>query len=168
MIRRALPEDVAAIRAVYAPYVESSPASFELEVPGEEEMRRRMAESICWFVSDEGGYAYASRHRERPAYRWSVDTSVYVAPERRGRGIGSALYDRLLSSLRDLGYVNAYAGITLPNAASVALHESFGYAPVGIYRHVGYKFGRWHDVGWWSLRLVEPPAEPVPPRRFHG
>ena len=110
---------------------------------------------------DEGrvdGYVYASRHRERAAYQWSVDVTAYVRDDRRGQGIGKRLYARLFEELARLGYFQAFAGIALPNAASVALHESVGFEPVGVYRKVGYKLGAWHDVGWWQRALQPAPA----------
>jgi L-amino acid N-acyltransferase YncA len=111
------------------------------------------------------GYAYASQHNSRAAYRWAVDVAVYVDPSRRRRGAGRRLYGALLEELRERGYRIACAGITLPNDASVGLHEALGFEPVGIYRRVGWKAGAWHDVGWWQLELtpagVDPPAEPV-------
>ena len=102
------------------------------------------------------GYAYASRHRERDAYRWSVDLSAYVHEEHRGKGVGRSLYDRLIEVLVQQRFVNAFAGITIPNAPSVALHEAIGMTLVGVYRQVGYKFGAWHDVSWYGMRLWEP------------
>ncbi len=106
---------------------------------------------------------YASRHRERAAYRWSVDVTAYVREDARGRGVGKRLYTRLFEALSRLGYHQAFAGIALPNAASVALHEAVGFAPLGIYRDVGFKLGAWHDVGWWQRALREPgpPVEPI-------
>lgn len=124
---------------------------------------------LPWLVGIRGGevagYAYASRHRARPAYRWSVEVSVYLASTEAGRGTGRTLYDRLLREVRDLGYVSAFAGITLPNDRSVRLHEAAGFVPVGVFRSVGFKHGRWHDVGWWQRPLTGLPAtprEPVP------
>ena len=111
------------------------------------------------------GYAYAGRHRERAAYRWSVDISAYIDPAWQGRGVGRRLYDALLAILRRQGFVNAFAGITLPNPASVALHEAIGMRRVGVFERVGYKSGAWHDVAWYGMRLVEPPdppSEPIP------
>ena len=170
-IRAATAADAAAIAAVYRPYVTDSAISFESEPPRAGEMAGRMAAEprMPWLVAERAGavvgYAYASAHRERAAYRWAADVSVYLAETERGRGTGRSLYARLFAALRALGYVAAYAGIALPNPASVGLHESMGFRPVGVYRQVGYKFGRWHDVGWWQLALVDPlPAEPAEPR----
>ena len=96
------------------------------------------------------GYAYATPHRAREAYRYSVETSVYIDDVYRGKGIGRSLYEALFSSLNTLGYHNAYAGITVPNPASIALHKSLGFEPVGVFREVGYKLDKWHDVSWWQ------------------
>ena len=112
------------------------------------------------------GYAYAGRHGERAGYRWSVDISAYVHPDRRGQGVGRHLYDTLLPIIRRQGFVNVYAGISLPNPASVALHEAIGMRLIGVYERVGYKRGAWHDVGWYGMRIAEPsgpPDEPTPP-----
>jgi L-amino acid N-acyltransferase YncA len=170
-IRFARVEDAAEITAIYRPYVEGTVISFELTPPDDADMAGRIARVIAelpWLVCEEAGaivgYAYASRHRDRAAYRWSVDTSVYVHEAQRRRGLGHALYTELLVRLRDQGYYTAYAGITLPNAASVALHERFGFEPVGIYRKAGFKLGRWWDVGWWQKPLrsyVVPTAMPT-------
>jgi L-amino acid N-acyltransferase YncA len=110
------------------------------------------------------GYAYAGPHRERAAYRWSVDVTVYVREGRRRAGVGRALYASLARVLALAGYHNAYAGIALPNPASVGLHEAMGFRPVGVYRAVGYKLGAWHDVGWWHLPLRPPETGPAEPR----
>ena len=171
-IRLAIERDAAAIAAVYRPFVEATAISFETEPLDEREMRRRILETMevyPWLVYEsEGvvlGYAYATRHRVRAAYRWSVDTAVYVDPAHHRRGIGRGLYTSLFAILAAQGFVNAYAGVTLPNPASVSLHEAIGFIPVGVYRQVGYKLGTWHDVGWWQLALrprVAGPAEPAP------
>jgi L-amino acid N-acyltransferase YncA len=168
--------DAAACAAIYAPSVEDNPTSFEERAPGAEEMVariRRIQETHPWLVAERGGevvgYAYACPHRQRTAYRWSVDVSVYVAPGHHGEGIGRALYTALFERLRAQRFRMAYAGITLPNAASVALHESLGFAQVGTMREVGWKLGAWRDVGWFQLELSppgsEPPPEPLPPSR---
>jgi phosphinothricin acetyltransferase len=121
---------------------------------------------LVWDQPGEGvlGYAYASRHRERAAYQWSVDVAVYVRADHHRRGLGRALYQRLFALLRLQGFCAAHAGITLPNPASVGLHEALGFRPVGVYRSVGFKRGAWHDVGWWQLALRERTGTPDPPR----
>jgi L-amino acid N-acyltransferase YncA len=170
VVRPATRADSAAIAEIYRPYVEDGVVSFEEVAPTANEFERRMAAEprLPWLVALRGdrvvGYAYACVHHPRAAYRWGVDVSVYLDATEVGRGIGRVLYDRLLAAVRDLGYVTAYAGIALPNPASVGLHESFGFTLVGVYRDVGYKRGRWHDVGWWQLALVDPPLGPPKPR----
>ena len=169
-IRLSTRGDAAAIAAIYAPYCESTPVSFEYEAPSAEEMARRiegLTARFPWLVLDDGrtiaGYAYASPHRERAAYGWSVDAAVYVSRDYHRCGVGRALYTTLFALLRLQGYFKAYAGITLPNPASVGLHEAVGFEPVGIYRGVGYKHGAWHDVGWYQLELQPERANPPPP-----
>ena len=173
-IRMAEPErDAPAVAAIYRPAIETTIASFEERPPMPEVMAGRIAATLTrtpWLVAEDGdgrivGYAYAGPHRERAGYRWSVDVSVYVDPAHHGRGIGRALYDELFDLLRRQRFVNAYAGIALPNPASIALHEAVGMQLVGVYRRVGWKFGAWHDVAWYGRRLVEVagvPAEPIP------
>jgi phosphinothricin acetyltransferase len=171
-IRVATSDDAAAIAAIYAPIVRDTFISFEAEPPSAAEMRERLEavlERLPWLVSEDGagevdGYAYASRHRDKAAYRWSVDTTIYLREDARGRGLGKRLYADLFERLARLGYCRAFAGIALPNAASVALHESVGFIPVGVYRQVGFKFGAWRDVGWWqrNLRDDEVPAPTLP------
>jgi L-amino acid N-acyltransferase YncA len=170
-IRRAEIGDAAAVRAIYAPYVSDQATSFEVVVPDTAEMTRRIAslgDRYPWLVFEEDdevrGYAYASPHRVRQAYQWSVDVSVYIEPSAHRRGVGRALYTALFALLRKQCYMNAYAGITLPNGASVGLHESMGFVPVGVYARVGFKFDRWHDVGWWQLRLSDAERPPGDPR----
>jgi phosphinothricin acetyltransferase len=174
-IRDADPEqDAPACTAIYAPHVDASPTSFEERPPGAEEMAariERVSATHPWLVAEDGGevlgYAYACRHRERPAYRWAADVSVYVAAGQRGQGNGRSLYEALFQRLRQQRFQVACAGITLPNEASVALHERLGFAAVGVSRRIGWKAGAWRDVGWWQLELVpsavEPPPEPLPP-----
>ena len=170
-IRPAGPADADAIAAIYAPFVEHTSVSFETVAPGPDAMRRRIAETTAlypWLVCTRNnsivGYAYASEHRARAAYRWSVDVAVYIDPAHHRCGAGGGLYTALLAILRAQGFFNAWAGITLPNPASVGLHEAMGFRRLGIYERVGYKLGAWHDVGWWQLALqphVSPPAEPL-------
>ena len=167
-VRAVTPQDAAGLADVYAPYVLGSVATFEDVPPDAAEMARRAGAGLPWRVAVEGGevvgYAGAAPHRSRAAYRWTVETSVYLAPRACGRGLGTALYASLLPELRGLGHVTALAGVTLPNPASVALHEAVGFRPVARFPHVGFKSGAWHDVGWWSLALVDPLPVPPPPR----
>ena len=175
-IRLATAADAAAVRAIYGPVIETTAISFELTVPSEEEMAARITgrqPAHPWLVAeDQGedgqgvlGYAYAGPFKDRAAYDWSVETSVYIAEAARGRSVGRALYAALLAVLEAQGYRQAMGGIALPNEASVRLHEGAGFAPVGVYRAVGWKFGVWHDVGWWQRPLARtdgPPPAPVP------
>jgi len=170
VIRLAAEHDAEQIQAIYALVVRGAAISFELEPPTVPEMRQRIiktVERLPWVVCEQSGkilgYAYASPHRTRAAYQWSVDVSAYVHVHNRRSGVGHAAYDALFKILTIQGFYNAYAGITLPNPASVGLHESMGFNPVGVYRSVGYKLGSWHDVGWWHLVLREPilPPEPI-------
>jgi L-amino acid N-acyltransferase YncA len=169
--RLATPADGAAIAAIYRPYVTDAVTSFELEAPGAEEMARRIGAGLLlapWLVCVDGndqvlGYAYAGRHRDRAAYQWSCDVTVYIHADHHRRGIGRALYDRLLGLLCLQGFFVAHAGITLPNPGSVGLHEAVGFRPVGIYPAVGWKLGAWRDVGWWQLPLQARPESPAPP-----
>lgn len=171
-VRLADPDrDAEAVAGIYRPAVESSIATFEEVAPDATEMARRMSEALTrtpWLVMEAdgiAGYAYAGPHRERPGYRWSVNISVYVAANRQRAGVGRSLYDELLSLLRRQGFVNVYGGIALPNPASVALHEAIGMRRVALYERVGWKFGAWHDVAWYGVRLSEPsgqPPEPIP------
>ena len=169
-IRLAREDDAAAVAALYRPIVERTAISFETEAPDAAEMARRIRETLAsypWLVCDSGadiaGYAYATRHRIRGAYRWSVDTSVYVDDRHRRRGVARGLYTSLLAILAAQGYFNAYAGIALPNPASVTLHESVGFSAIGVYRRVGFKLGAWHDVGWWQRAMQEHAADPRQP-----
>ena len=175
LIRAADPaRDAAACAEIYAPYVTGTAISFEEVPPGADEMAariRRVTAIHPWLVADGGGralgFAYADRHGDRAAYRWAADVAVYVALGSHRRGVGRALYTVLLRLLADAGLRRAYAGVTLPNPASVALHEALGFRPIGVYRRAGWKHGAWHDVGWWGLDLgaeIDPPPEPGPPR----
>jgi len=172
-IRLATEADAEGIVAIYAPIVRETAISFEVEAPDVNAMRRRITETLAhlpWLVCERRGevlgYAYASTHRTRAAYQWSVDVSVYVHARIRRSGVGKALYTSLLRFLDLQGFYNVYAGITLPNPASVRLHESLEFQPVGVYRAVGYKLGAWHDVGWWHLALRPHAVPPGPPVDF--
>jgi L-amino acid N-acyltransferase YncA len=174
-IRSADPQrDAAACAAIYAPYVESTVISFEDVPPDAAEFAHRIekySKTHHFLVAEEEGavvgYAYACEWATRPAYRWSVETSVYVDSERRGGGAGRALYLELFERLRAQGFRIAVAGVTLPNPASIGLHESMGFEPIGALRDIGWKSGAWHDVGYWQLYLQPlgegTPAEPLPP-----
>lgn len=169
-IRLAASDDAAAMLAIYAPIVRDTIISFEVEPPSTDEMRGRIESGwprwpwlACERAGDVLGYAYASQHRTRAAYQWSVDASVYVRADARRGGVARALYTSLFAILRLQGFRNAYAGITLPNAPSVAFHETLGFEPVGIYRNVGYKLGAWRDVGWWARDLAEHGPSPSSP-----
>lgn len=166
--------DGAACAAIYAPCVEGTPISFEERPPSAGEMTARIERVTAthpWLVAEAAGevvgYAYGCRHQERPAYRWAAEVSVYVAEASRGGGIGRALYEALFERLRAQRFQVLFAGISLPNEASLSLHERLGFARVGLTPRIGWKLGRWHDVGWWQLDLVppgdDPPPEPLPP-----
>jgi phosphinothricin acetyltransferase len=141
-------------------------------------MGRRVRETtdrLPWLVCEHdgrvAGYAYASPHSDRPAYRWSVDVSVYVDERYRRRGVARGLYESLLATLRLQGFENAYAVIALPNEASVRLHEAFAFERVGVYERVGYKLGAWRDVGHWELSLGDhddSPSSPTPAEELRG
>jgi len=165
-IRPARLEDAGALVEIYRPIVLESNASFELEPPSVDEFRARIAKVIdrwVWLVAEDSegavGYAYATPHRSRAAYRYSIESSVYVAASHQGRGIGKRLYTDLFDVVIARGFCHAYAGITLPNDPSVALHESLGFAHIGVFRSVGRKFGAWHDVSWWHKPLRSAPTD---------
>lgn len=164
--------DALAVTEIYRPVVESSHISFEEIPPDAVEMERRMTltlERMPWLVGEVdgavGGYAYAAPHRDRPAYRWSVDISVYLAPHHRGRGLGRLLYEELVTLLSRQGFANVFAGIALPNPVSETLHRSIGMQRVGVYERVGFKLGKWWDVAWYGMHLMAPDrttSEPIP------
>jgi phosphinothricin acetyltransferase len=172
IVRAADVGDAEAIADIYAPFVTGSITTFELEPPDAQEIARRMCAPprMPWFVAEKDGgvvgFAYSSRYRARPAYRWSVESSVYIAQSGRGEGIGTALYQRLFDELRTLGYLIVNGAIALPNPASVALHESLGFRAIGVHTNVGNKFGAWHDVGWWQLTLGPLPEDPPEPQEW--
>ena len=169
--RLAVPGDARGVLDIYAPVVSDTFVSFEEQVPTVAEMDRRIRSTLRrwpWIVAEEqgqlAGYAYATGFRDRQAYRWSCEVSVYVEEAWRRQRLGARLYEELFLLLRRQGYRMAYAGIALPNPASVALHEHLGFARVGVFPAAGRKHGAWIDVGWWSLGLAaleDAPEEPV-------
>lgn len=169
-IRLACKDDARAVLEIYGPFC-NTPVSFEAGPPTVSEMQRRIRQTLAglpWLVETDAdsvrGFAYAGPHRSRQGYQWSVEVSAYVRAGWRGQGLGRSLYTSLFEILRLQGFYNAYAGIALPNAASVALHEAMGFRSIGIYHGVGYKAGAWRDVGWWELALRERGTDPAPPR----
>ena len=173
IIRLATAADAVSIQDIYRPAIEDAATSFETDVPSVEEVAQRVTATALrtpWLVYEDAhevlGYAYASRHRERAAYQWAVEVSAYVDRRAHRRGIGRALYSTLFRILALQGFHRAYAGITLPNPASVGLHTSVGFTPVGVYRGVGFKHGAWHDVAWYERDLqparIAPSDAPTP------
>lgn len=176
-IRGATPQDAAAIAAIYAPHVLTGTASFEIEPPDAGVMAERMAAGAGlypWLVATTGpnaddgviGYAYAGKFRDRPAYRHVCETSIYLTDTSSGSGVGRLLYEALVDTLRAQGFVQAIGTITLPNDRSIRLHEAVGFRRQGVLREVGYKHGRWIDVGFWQCELNEARVPPVEPRLF--
>ena len=173
IIRLATVADAASIQRLYQPAVENEATSFETELPTVDEIAQRIRSTqqrTPWLVYEDArevlGYAYASKHRDRAAYQWAVEVSAYVDRRAHRRGIGRVLYTTLFRILALQGFHRAYAGITLPNAASVGLHTSVGFTPVGIYRGIGFKHGAWHDVAWYERNLqptrIAPATAPTP------
>jgi phosphinothricin acetyltransferase len=170
-VRPATAADAAACVEIYRPYVLDTVITFETDVPTVEEMADRIVDAGVmheWLVlevdGEVTGYAYAHQFNSRAAYQWSVETSVYLAPDRRRAGGGRMLYAELLRRLTERGFRRAFAGIAQPNEASNALHQAFGFRRAGHYRRVGWKLGAWHDVQWWQLDLLGPDDEADPPR----
>ena len=155
IMRLALGKDSQAILNIYRRYIRETAITFEIEVPTTYDFGCRIAgiakkyPFIVYQINDEiVGYAYASEHMERAAYRFDVDVSIYVSPQYHASGIAYKLYNALFSILKDLGYVNAYAGITIPNEKSFKFHDKYGFKLIGTYPKTGYKFNSWHDVSW--------------------
>lgn len=162
-LRSATIADAPSIHQIYAPIVEHTTISFEEILPSADEIATRIENSLPtypYLVAERQqkvvGFAYAGQHRTRSAYRFSVDVSVYTADTARRSGVGKALYYELFAALAERGFHAAFAGIALPNPASLALHQALGFEPVGIYRQVGFKFGQWHNVSWWQRLLTAP------------
>jgi phosphinothricin acetyltransferase len=169
-LRWAEERDVEAMLSIYRPYIDGSAVSFELDVPSREAFWSRVSKTLerfPWIVLERDGlicgYAYASAHRSRKAYQWATESSVYVAPEARRQGVARTLYEALFGLLAAQGFVTVYSGITMPNDASVAFHQSMGFVHVGTYHNVGFKCGQWHDVSWLEKELQTLPKEPVEP-----
>lgn len=172
-IRLAKTTDAESIAKIYSEYVLNTAFTFDVVPPDIKELEDRIekvSKDYPFLVCECGGkivgYAYASQHRARESYQWSVDVSVYIDVPWHRKGIGKMLYVHLFEILRKQGYFNAYAGITLPNLPSVALHESLGFSLVGVYKNVGYKFSSWQDVGWWQCTLQKHSDNPQKPKAF--
>lgn len=173
-IRLANESDSSSILQIYAPFITDTAISFECKLPTVIEFTERMAKVqkmypwlICEINGNIVGYAYASRFREREAYEWSVDFSVYINSKYQRKNIGRALYSALFEILKLQGFYNAFAGVTIPNIKSESLHEAFGFKAIGVYKNVGYKFGRWHDVKWFELEIQKHIQEPEKPKAIH-
>ena len=171
VLRLATDADAEAVAAIYAPYVRETAISFETEPPTADELRQRMRANSAvapWIVSEDDGrvlgYAYAGKFHVRAAYQWTAETTVYVHRDHHRRRIGQALYTALLDGLRAQGFRTAVGVIALPNAPSVGLHERLGFQEAGVIASVGFKHGRWHDIGWWVLPLADYITSPEPPR----
>ncbi len=175
-IRAATAADAGAIAAIYAPHVLVGTASFEEEAPDGRTMARRIAASdglYPWLVATQGpegtgilAYAYATAFHPRAAYRWAVETTIYVADAAQRQGAGRLLYEALVDTLAAQGFTQAIARIALPNTASIGLHEATGFRRAGVQREVGYKHGQWMDVGLWQRELAQPATPPAEPRPF--
>jgi len=172
-VRLAKKEDAKQILDIYSPSILSAATSFEAAVPPIEEMEQRIENClqkypwiVCMVDGKIAGYVYGSKHREREAYQWSCESSVYVHDDCKGKGVGKELYQLLFEILKGQGFRNVYAGITLPNEASIALHEKCGFSHFATYENIGYKLGHWHTVGWWKLRINDYDADPPPPIQF--
>lgn len=172
-LRLAQPADAKAILSIYAPYIENTSFTFETEVPSEQAFADRIntyLENYPWILCEINGqiagYAYAARHRERVAYQWSVESSVYVHDDFQRTGVARALYQSLFELLAYQGFRNVYAVINLPNEKSVTFHEKLGFTYFATYEQVGYKLGKWKNVGWWRLKLNEFGDEPATPVKF--
>lgn len=160
MIRKSNVGDASLVAAIYNHYVTNSIVTFELKPVSDDEMAERIetikAKNPYLVYEEEGtvlGYAYATQWKVRQAYQYTVESSVYLHPEVKGKGIGSRLYARLLDELKAMSIHAVIGGISLPNEASIALHEKFGFEKIGQFRQVGCKFDQWIDVGYWELIL---------------
>jgi L-amino acid N-acyltransferase YncA len=174
VVRLATAEDAPAVLGMYTPYILQTAFTFETEVPSVEEFRLRIEKYLQkypWLIAEidgeVAGYVYGSVHREREAYQWTCECSVYIHDNYKGHGIGSELYEALFEILKLQGFRNVYAGITIPNEASEKLHQKLGFEKFATYENIGCKFGKWHSVGWWRLRLNAYDNAPEPPVPFN-
>lgn len=172
-IRLAANTDAKEIVDIYAPNILDAAISFETEVPSVEEMQKRIEtilQTYPWIVCEVdgkiAGYVYGSRYRDREAYQWSCECTVYIHEQYKGKGIGKKLYGLLFQLLKLQGFRTVYAVVTLPNQGSVNLHEKCGFEKFAVFENVGYKFGQWHSVGWWKLRLNDYTPDPPPPLKL--
>lgn len=170
-IRLATEDDSDSLLEIYAPYITNTTYTFEYDIPTIMEFKERIAKIrkyypwlVCEINKRIAGYAYASRFREREAYKWSVSLSIYINQDHHRRGIGRALYFALIELLRLQGFYNAYVAVTVPNIKSERFHEAFGFKEVGVYHKAGYKFDSWHDVKCYELKIQEHSLSPIEPR----
>lgn len=173
IIRLATTNDAQGILNIYTPYIEDTSFTFETEVPSVEEFAERIKTYLInwpWIVCEMDGiitgYAYATRHRERTAYQWCVESSIYIHDNFQRAGIARTLYTALFDILKLQGFRNVYAVINLPNEKSVAFHETLGFNYFATYENIGYKSGKWKSVGWWKLSINEYGDEPSTPIKF--
>lgn len=172
-VRLATTADAEDFIEIYSPNILSTAISFETEIPTIENFKKRIEKClqkfpwiVCSIDNKIAGYVYASSHRDREAYQWSCECSVYVHENFQGKKIGKELYHLLFKILKHQGFRNVYAGITLPNDASVQLHEKCGFENFATYENVGYKFGKWHSVGWWKLQIKDYDLQLPPPLKI--
>jgi L-amino acid N-acyltransferase YncA len=170
LVRLATPSDAEGILTIYAPYISQTSFTFETEVPSIKEFGERIRNYLInwpWLVTEKDGvitgYAYATKHRERVAYQWCTESSIYIHDDFQKAGIGKVLYATLFEILKRQGFNNVYAVINLPNEKSVAFHEKCGFEYFATYEKVGYKLGKWKNVGWWKLQVNEYGHEPAAP-----
>ncbi|OQY95603.1 MAG: hypothetical protein B6D37_05365 [Sphingobacteriales bacterium UTBCD1] len=174
LIRLATPEDAQGILNIYSPYIQNTSFTFETEIPSVSAFAERISDYlkqwpwlVCEINGGIAGYCYGGKYRERTAYQWCVESSIYIHDDFQKHGIGKALYDVLIEILKRQGFRNVYAVINLPNEKSVAFHEGLGFTYFATYEKVGYKLGKWKSVGWWQLSINEYDDEPSPPIKFY-
>ena len=172
-VRLASKEDAAEILEIYAPYILNTTVSFETQLPSIEQFQQRIENCLKtypWIVAvlngRVAGYAYASKHREREAYQWTCECSVYMHNDFRGKAIAKLLYELLFQILKQQQFRNVYAGITMPNDASIRFHEKCGFEKFAYYENIGFKFSSWHSVGWWKLQINDYDQQLPPPLKL--